>query len=457
MNKLACLWLTCIAAFTAACSETKAPTPPTAAQLMARLQKNVPRISGRVTMADGVTLAPNAQVSLYAIEQEGSGRGDSGPLYHRNRDLLSPLIGAGLPDPYYSVAVDHLGRFDIALAPGQYIVHAVLGTFVYRDLGPITVSFEDELEPLMIRMPPTGVLAGKLEGGDHANFEPMVGVVRPIDDAALACATADLPTFELAADGSFRTGPLLAVPSRVTLYRVDSNDSVPAITKASIQFAHYRGHSYEIGRVDITAGEATHSDFQLEDRWPARCRLHLLVNGEPAAGYELQLIRTEQPIRGCSFRTDAQGFDDHGSLEPGEYRAILEAPDSSWVTELPDRVVLRANEVRELDLDVALTTARIQIVEARGERPVGNAELWLQTPHGVSRSPTSKRTDANGWIELSLPSGDYEYGCSRRDGSEGKRYLWGRLSWGPDGPENWPAQGSRQLAPSSDEARIRTE
>jgi len=403
MNKLVFLWLLFPAAFTSACSRTEAPVAPAVEQVIERQPESAPHISGVVTLADGTTPAVSARVSVYRIDEEFAGFGEPGPVHYRNRGLFMPGR-AGSWGPLRSEWVDGFGRFEFTVEPGEYIVHAELGAFVCGEVEPFTITFGDELEPLEIRMPPTGLLVGKIENEDGALLERMVGIVRPIDDDALVYGIGDLPTFELAADGSFGTGPLLAVPSRVTLYRVGPSRSG---ARSGIGIAHLRGASIELGVVEVIADEVTHATFRAEQPWWALVELELQVNGEPASGYTVHFLPDGQTASWATCVTDTLGSSSLKELTPGTYRVVIQAPDNAWMVALPARVHHDTHKARDLEFSVRTSRARVRLVDATSQQPLANALFWLNPPLGMAQDSKARTTDAEGWVELELPSGTF--------------------------------------------------
>ena len=154
-----------------------------------------------------------------------------------------------------------------------------------------------------------------------------------------------------------------------------------------------------------------------------RVELERDLSGEPPASLEVLAPEGLAPFE--LVLSDSKGRVRRGSIEgerglledliPGRYRVGLRALGSNgrlrFAIAFPEELQLAPGEARVWQLDLALHTGRVRLLDAAGQ-PLRRARPWLQgdprqDPADVARDPARLATDAEGWLELTLPAATF--------------------------------------------------
>jgi hypothetical protein len=154
-----------------------------------------------------------------------------------------------------------------------------------------------------------------------------------------------------------------------------------------------------------------------------RVELERDLSGEPPASLEVLapegLAPFELVLSGSKGRVRRGSIEgERGLLEnliPGRYRVGLRAlgpkDQLRFAIALPGELELAPGEARVWQLELALHTGRVRLLDAAGQ-PLRRARPWLQgdpsqDPADVARDPARLATDAEGWLELTLPAASF--------------------------------------------------
>jgi hypothetical protein len=315
--------------------------------------------------------------------------------------------GAGAPVPGADLAVlthgrimndtpkksDAQGRFSLEVEEGTYLLAASVGDLSGVHEGEVTVARGGLVDGLIIRLRPTGSLAGKVFG--QSNQEPM-------DGALLSISHVDSKWSHMSrtdASGGTRFEHLLPGTYTVSVYKSGFRDvrrddvRVQANQEASVEFSLVRQ-----ARVEGSVTDAL---------------------GRPAQGAQIvaQLLPiSPKALRRVYVETDESGQYYLLDLSPGSYR--IEAQLTLETTPVAREVTLREGE--KVQADFALPDSLVQ-VEGRVQRTGGGRPI-----HPVDVRVSSEKSsvahmadvDEQGHFTVQLPPGAYTFSASTSDTDE---------------------------------------
>lgn len=302
---------------------------------------------------------------------------------------------------------DTQGRFSFTrLQPGDY-------TLVARFHHDFTVAREGlslksgETLEIELDAGSFGAIEGRVlaHTGDLENawvealgagfYDPFAGGWSTFDGEAPPRARVD-------AQGRFHVSPL-----RPAIYGLSLHHSPTPLGRDRKQWHSRFTAGLPLGAVTIMGPHVAKVEFDHMQRRRGVIHCTAIVDGQPAIGWRVE-ARFESADSVANSRathaiTGPDGVAHLELLEPGAWRVGLvegERKWSSWIA--PPRELAPGGELT-LQLDVALHSARVLVLDAQTGQPRAKQSVrW-----GNGGGSAKLTTDANGELELALPVGSY--------------------------------------------------
>lgn len=348
-------------------------------------------IDGRVVEADGHTPTGDVEVTLArAGVNEALLRLTGGPTLTRSTRTTGD------------------GRFHFEGLPNVNVELRALYS-VHVASPPVSVSREasDNGDEVVLVLPGWGRLHGRVRVPDaeaassvRLNFTPRG--VSPEEQQRLSMGMMrerERYTFELAADGSYTTGPLPAGKCAVVL-------SLPMYSVKTERWRQSIGAGeIELGYVLVVAGADTAHDFDAKIAFPGRLAVH--VRGEEALGQRwlVQATAAQESNPGQAFgMTDEQGDLALPTVLPGDYWIDVSPLDRTWLQVQPQPIHVESGRETAITIDVRTWEGVLAVRDNSG--PLIATDVWV-----ISLTPTYRssrqtlRTDERGELKLRLPAG----------------------------------------------------
>lgn len=391
-------------------------------EVTVRMRKAV-TIEGRVTLHDGVTAVGGAFVFLREPGEDVS---------FFQADVLST---PPMSPPLQALRADENGHFEFSAAPGKYALHVMQDAWHAVAVDPFVVDASAEDADFAVLLPPAGALEGRITGGDLADLTGYRVQPMPQSGGLDTWLTIRDRSVPLRADGSFRIDLLPAGLTELLLFWPTEEDA---------DWIDQAGWSPEgviqIGGVEIEVGPPLQREFAIADRWPAKIRMALTVNGAPAVDFMLTVESEADPGHRYQADCNERGIATLIGVPPGEFvlhvgaHSQTQSQGARWDVPVPGRFTVEPGATLELEHALTTTTGRVQIFEAGNGLPVAYKSVNLR--HIGGSSPVGP-TDGDGWLELTLPPGRFQiertehYDPPRVDA---RWMLYGELRWTKSGP-----------------------
>jgi hypothetical protein len=353
------------------------------------------RIAGRVVI--GEARAPGADVDV-----------ELGDV----RDGTGGLGGIGSdPKPGSHVRTDSDGRFVFStVSPGKHTVRASISPLLAAQVEVDVSAGADKLD-VELALPAHSYLAGRLIAPEGASFEGLSLFALPAADAhadvdEIAWEAGGDKVNAVAADGTFRIGPLALGEARVSL----------RLASATLPFGFHgstrtQAATIDLGRVTIVAGAETKHDFDLRANFPGRIEVTLRVNGMPAPGPVIE-VRDEKDSRSIEGAATA-GPDGRAATNPlacKSYHLLVRAVDYAWFYLAPASVTVKPGELASTSIDVPLVEGVLQMLDDNGMAARVVKKMAIRSEDDDPLRPVataSISTDSDGRLQLKLPPGSY--------------------------------------------------
>jgi hypothetical protein len=365
------------------------------------------RVGGRVVLGDARAPAANADIVLGDLAPDPLGR-----------SRASAGIVTDLQQANHTTA-DASGRFTFTMvAPGTHTLRASVSALLTTEIEVDVVDGVDKLD-LVLTLPACSSLAGRLIAPDGASFDGLTVLALPPEPNAaeprrrIARVTEAKTAVPIAADGSFRTGPLALGETRVSL----------RLASVMLPFGFdtalaSRATTIDLGVVTIAAGAETQHDFDVRAMFPGRIEVSLRVNGTSAPGTVIEVRDADdiKSVEGAAF-ADAKPSSTTNPLACKRYRLVARSIDQSWFFLASDVVTVKPAETAQASIDVTLAEGALQILDDNRQpaRVVKKVEIrrdgddMLQP---LARATAS--TDSEGRLQLRLPIGSYRMFSAER-------------------------------------------
>lgn len=202
--------------------------------------------------------------------------------------------------------------------------------------------------------------------------------------------------------GEFRLGPLGS--GRVELQLQVTPDWLATVFVAQ---PTQDESPFVLGTVEVGTEQDTNVEFDLGASFPGRIVVDILVNGEPAQGAWAQLIALDGSGRQLAV---AQAGDDGvavlGPLPACSGRVRISERDSTWITTLPEDVVVPPGDTNELELDLSVAEGQLLLVSAQTGQALADEIVCIYLSLGDGWSASPRRVDDGGRLSLTLPASE---------------------------------------------------
>jgi len=313
-------------------------------------------------------------------------------------------------------AADGSACFD-AVAPGNYTLRAELSAILSTEIDPFAIAAGDTSREARMVLPPYGTVAGRLRGCEGISLDGFSIVVLPEGATILTRLNArDRPDGKaawklppIAADGTFRSGPLQPGHSRVSL-------GYPAIEyrSGSGSRAYDWGALDELGEVEVPTSGELHVEFDLAGKLPARIELDLKVHGKPGANANVSVMSTDEQRRSAAIALDTHGLGRSGAFPPGSVHFAIFGAHEEWTWCPEETWTVTSGETLHVELDAPIVEGEVQLVDAAGGTPLARVEVLVVSDNDVA-SQRALRTDNEGRLHLNLEPGRHriEFGMQK--------------------------------------------
>ncbi|HET6201686.1 MAG TPA: carboxypeptidase-like regulatory domain-containing protein [Planctomycetota bacterium] len=313
---------------------------------------------------------------------------------------------------------DASGRFEFPnVSGGRYRVLAELSPLVAAE-RVVGVEASRSPGPIRILLPDFGHLRGKVLGPPGARFDGLQMSARPDEDhpdEPFYWLEHEPPVAEVAADGSFRVGPLPA--GRV---RVSARLGQVFLPTGFDSSTGTEGATLELARVEVREGPDTEAEFDLRERFPGSLLVTATVDGRPAPGLVVELASDLGETGG---QLGADGTARLGPLFAGEWIPWVRPIEGGWlVSSAPVRVPPAGEE--SVRIEVKLVEGTLLVLDAESGKPLANRNVLMLFTRELERGrtvtwPNKARTDGEGIVTFRLPPGTQ----SLADGGDGRGFF----------------------------------
>jgi hypothetical protein len=353
-------------------------------------------LTGRVVHLDG---APVAGASVRLLAPAEADDSPASPVLAANAFTGDP---ARFRRELETRTSDEDGAFRFELpSPGTYALEARSGPVLSVASAACAVTVDAPAPEVELVVPRGGTLAGRIlvpEGAAVSGLRAWAML-----DGELGYDAQYETAAELGADGRFVLAQLVAGTHRVFLM-------LPEYAHGSVRANGRVSGAVELGTVEVLEGVTTEVELDARARFPGQLVLTVLVDGAPAAGFDVVLQHTDWP-GGLAPRaaTDANGSTPPIAAFPGRYRVRVVAVDQGWNERWPEPVLVTSAELTELTLHVATARATLACSGAGGQPLAGEWVTVLRAADAPRRweQVSARQTDALGRVELVLPPGEY--------------------------------------------------
>lgn len=352
-----------------------------------------PRIRGRVVRTPPETEV--AGIPVYALARAEGSLADPFPGWR--------TIGRA--------RTDGSGGFEVQDLPeGRCILRAALDPNRCADSPALAVTADSVFEDVAITLPSSTWIAGTIRAPAGAPLAACsVQAARedpgrdrhPRELAALADFAHALLA-PVAADGTFRVGPLLPGPVKLRLLLPERPDPESARPDGSDP----SGPWLDLGTPVLPDARESASTIDVRERFPAYLRVLVADGGAPALERYHVRADTKGALNSQSAPTAAAtGVAEIGWLAPGGWSLSGSAFPGRRFARWLDRVDLAPGEVRAVAVDVAPRLVVLRCLDAAtGELLRDAAVSWAPEGRGLPRY-LDATTDGAGELRIVVPPG----------------------------------------------------
>lgn len=320
---------------------------------------------------------------------------------------------------------------------GQRLFEGVgIGLFTLRVIAGTRVEYRRGLSILggermevRVELPSLGPLTGRLLGPAGADFADMTIRARPtrLDGDAQGLhrliRIGAIPSVDVSPNGTFRFEGLAPDDYRLDLHLADFE--VPNRSGAS----YYEGAARPLGTVTVNSEPDSPFEFDISAIYPGWISVDLRHNGSPATAWSVT-ARGEDSKGGRAVdggaSPDARGETRIGPLFAGRYLLSVNSFEERWIHGVEEAVVVPPNGLASPTIELQTGRGRVRFVSEESGEALGNLRIR------VGRAGFS--TDAEGWLELELPSGTHEIRGPGPVGPGEEDRPDALLGWGVHGP-----------------------
>ncbi|MCE9596148.1 MAG: carboxypeptidase-like regulatory domain-containing protein [Planctomycetes bacterium] len=300
----------------------------------------------------------------------------------------------------------------VGVAPGAYRLQAGVSPALHGVIEDVSVAEGDHERRVQLTLPASGFVHGRVlapEGaslaGIRLRFVPdsfpgaTKGRVFDFDWARKLCA-------DLAADGSYRAGPLPA--GGVSAALAVEHVFVPSGFEGSESTT---GDEIDLGRFDLTPGADEEHDFDVRDRFPSSLRFTFDLHGRSPSAVvaELSVVHDTYLMTSAAGSLDARGAVTLGPAIPGDYVLSLRAVDASWIWFAPNLVHVSSNESRSTSYDIVLDDGELAVRTTNSSDLPAMLFPRIRADAPLALTPIDAKLDARGRMRVSLQPGRYAF------------------------------------------------
>ncbi|MCI0585269.1 MAG: hypothetical protein L0323_00350 [Planctomycetes bacterium] len=313
---------------------------------------------------------------------------------------------------------DASGRFEFRnVSDGRYRIVAEVNPLVTEE-RVVGVDASRSPDPIRILLPGFGSLRGRVLGPPGARFGGFQVSARPDEDhpdEPFYWHEHEPPVAEVAADGSFRVGPVPA--GRV---RVSARLGQALLPEGFNSRWGTEGATLELGRVEVREGPDTEAEFDLRERFPGFLLVTATVDGQPAPGLVVELAGHLGETGG---QLGADGTARLGPLFAGEWIPWVRPIEGGWIASSAPVEVPPAGEA-SVRIDVKLVEGSLLVLDAESGKPLANRYVDMLFTRELGRGravrwPNRAKTDGKGIVTFRLPPGTH----GLADGGDGKGFF----------------------------------
>jgi RNA polymerase sigma-70 factor (ECF subfamily) len=390
-------------------------------------------IAGVLFASDAVTPLEGAKVELYAPAKVDDSA-DSGWFFATSdsgEDGSTVSFGGGgmLDDMRVGKAratTDAAGRFRFAgLATGRWILRHVSGAGIDTVLDSILLDDDHPLRDDVELVESEGAtIAGRLVTSVPADFTKLAIKVAMKPKSMFSKESARLQGegAPIAADGSFRIGPL---PPGPTELRID--DVLPVTVRgmnSDVTVYSTSADGVPLAKVDVPSSGEVKLDVAADAFVPGTLKIAIVVDGAPSANLLAVVTRRDpaHPDFTHGVRSDAEGRVVLGPMLPGALSVAVSSPIDGWTVADALKVELPARGAVDGVVTVRTFQGAVTILDAAGA-VLRNRVVFVGTPLDEFNSVDDwkeLRTDAEGRITLRRPVGKAAF-VANRDEMEAER------------------------------------
>ncbi len=391
------------------------------------------RLVARVRQADGRTPIAGLTVTLESVQPD---KNDHPGVVFRtlSRDKQREASSGADGDASFA-----------AVAAGTYRLRAELTPLLAAEQDGVAIAAADTEKRIDLVLPPNGWLVGRVLGLEGAAGEGCSLVILPTgigdEERELLEDRANLnrkgPQNPVAADGSFRAGPLRAGKSGVAF-------QYPSIKVKDGPNSSWTqpGAKIELGEIEIPAGGELRCEFDLRGRLPGRVEAEVRVNGAPASNARVSIRSADGEQRGGVIELDANGRGTSAPIAAGAVRFDLGSSEGGWSWSPPRTWTIASGETLRVSWDVSLVAGSLQLLDAATGKPLAlhDVSILSEAEADGFESWVQRTTDTQGRLDLRLVPAGYKLFVQFVSGPDGRPM---RVNFEP-ARFDWTASGSAQ-------------
>ena len=332
---------------------------------------------------------------------------------------------------------DEQGRFRFALADtGSYVLHATVdGSAACSQVFEVTDSSVNEIDLVIVR---GGLLRGTLRdrnGNALGGFRVAVEYEAPegVDDISWeirSLLTSHRTVAKVGSAGHFELGPLSA--GSVTVYCLPPNRSFGGRWAN----ADMGSNRLELCRLEIEEERVIERDL-VAPELPGTVVLRVTVNGEPAAGFDVELEGEEWSDRYVSGVTEEDGTFGPVLALAGVWTVTVCDREQRWRSTSPVLLQVAPSTESRFEVPVEVTTAKVLFIDLKGRQPLAGRPVAAFASDIPLRIGDLQETDIDGAASFALPPGEYRFVLDPGDAPVLRKDAANRvatLTWTPSGP-----------------------
>jgi hypothetical protein len=142
---------------------------------------------------------------------------------------------------------------------------------------------------------------------------------------------------------------------------------------------------------------------------PGTVVFRVTVNGEPAAGFDVELEGEEWSDRYLSGVTEADGTFGPVLALAGAWSVTVSDPERRWRFASPVPLQVRPSTDAHLEVPVEVTTAKVLFVDLESREPLARRRIAVFASEIPVRIGDLQETDTDGAASFALPPGEYRF------------------------------------------------